>query len=89
MTNSLDDMNPHMLKHDTWQLNALTEALGELTLMVTDSISIGRGSDNDVVLGSKEISRHHAQLSVLNGKLYVKDLSSSNGTFINNDRSLK
>lgn len=69
-----------------WQLNALTEALGNLTLTVTDSLSIGRGTDNDVVLGSKEVSRNHALLSVLNGELYVKDLASSNGTFINDER---
>lgn len=71
---------------DTWQLNALTEALGDLSLTVTDSLSVGRGNDNDVVLGSKQVSRNHALLSVLNGKLYVKDLGSSNGTFINDDR---
>jgi len=70
----------------TWQLNALTEALGDLTLTVSDSLSIGRGSDNDVVLGSKQVSRNHAVLSVLDGQLYVKDLDSSNGTFINEQR---
>ena len=70
----------------TWQINAVTEALGDLSLTVSDSLTIGRGSDNDVVLGSKEVSRNHAQLSVLNGQLYVKDLGSSNGTFINNER---
>ena len=71
---------------DTWRLNALTAALGGLALTVSDSLSVGRGSDNDVVLGSKEVSRNHAVLSVLNGKLYVKDLDSSNGTFINEQR---
>ena len=71
---------------DIWQLNALTEALGDLSLTVIDSLSVGRGNDNDVVLGSKQVSRNHALLSVLNGKLYVKDLGSSNGTFINDDR---
>ncbi|WP_131668240.1 FHA domain-containing protein [Psychrobacter pygoscelis] len=69
-----------------WQLNALTEALGDLTLTVEDSLSIGRGQDNDVVLGSKQISRNHALLSILNGKLYIKDLGSSNGTFINDEQ---
>lgn len=66
-----------------WKLTAMTEALGELELVVEDTLSIGRGSDNDIVLGSKEVSRNHAQLSVLNNQLYVKDLSSSNGTFVN------
>lgn len=70
----------------TWQLNALTEALGDLTLSVEDSLSIGRGNDNDVVLGSKSVSRNHALLSVLNDQLYIKDLDSSNGTFINDER---
>ena len=84
MTNDIDNMNAATT--NTWQLNALTEALGDLTLTVTDSLSVGRGSDNDLVLGSKQISRNHAQLSVLNGQLYVKDLESSNGTFINDER---
>ena len=85
MTNNTDSGNTRA-STDIWQLNALTEALGELTLTVDDSLSIGRGSDNDVVLGSKQVSRNHAVLSVLDGQLYVKDLDSSNGTFINEQR---
>ena len=84
MTSHTDNVNTAIT--DTWQLKALTEALGDLTLTISDSLSVGRGSDNDVVLGSKQISRNHAVLSVLNGKLYVKDLNSSNGTFINDER---
>lgn len=84
MTNHIENANtPVATDGATWQLNALSEALGDLTLTVSDSLSVGRGSDNDVVLGSKQVSRNHAVLSVLNGELYVKDLESSNGTFIN------
>lgn len=87
MTNHIENANtPVATDGATWQLNALTEALGDLTLTVSDSLSVGRGSDNDVVLGSKQVSRNHAVLSVLNGELYVKDLESSNGTFINEQR---
>ncbi len=87
MTNHIENANtPVATDGATWQLNALTEALGDLTLTVSDSLSVGRGSDNDVVLGSKQVSRNHAVLSVLNGELYVKDLDSSNGTFINEQR---
>lgn len=85
MTNNTDSMKA-TVDTETWQLNALTEALGDLTLTVNDSLSVGRGSDNDVVLGSKQVSRNHAVLSVLDGRLYVKDLDSSNGTFINEQR---
>lgn len=87
MTNHKENAHTPVTTEDaTWQLNALTEALGDLTLSVSDSLSVGRGSDNDVVLGSKQVSRNHAVLSVLNGELYVKDLESSNGTFINEQR---
>lgn len=85
MTNTTDNTNAAAEKV-TWQLNALTEALGDLTLTVSDSLSVGRGSDNDVVLGSKQVSRNHAVLNVLDGQLYVTDLASSNGTFINEQR---
>ncbi|WP_367111377.1 FHA domain-containing protein [uncultured Psychrobacter sp.] len=88
MANHLEQNNAATtdVESNTWQLNALTEALGDLTLTVSDNLSIGRGNDNDVVLGSKSVSRNHAQLSVLNGKLHIKDLESSNGTFINDQR---
>ena len=85
MTDNTDSVST-AAQASTWQLNALTEALGDLTLTVEDSLSVGRGSDNDVVLGSKQVSRNHAILSILDGQLYVKDLDSSNGTFINDRR---
>ncbi|WP_227687850.1 FHA domain-containing protein, partial [Psychrobacter immobilis] len=85
MVNNMDSTD-RAVEKGTWQLNALTEALGDLTLTINDSLSVGRGNDNDVVLGSKEVSRNHAVLSTLNGQLYVKDLDSSNGTFINDER---
>ena len=85
MTDNTDSVST-AAQASTWQLNALTEALGDLTLTVEDSLSVGRGGDNDVVLGSKQVSRNHAVLSVLDGQLYVKDLDSSNGTFINDQR---
>lgn len=72
--------------HSQWKLTALTEALGDLELTIDDALSIGRGKDNDVVLGSKQISRQHAALSVADGTLSVIDLGSSNGTSVNDSR---
>ena len=48
---------------------------------------IGRDPDNQIVLNDNLVSRHHAQLTVLdNGLVMIKDLGSSNGTFINGNR---
>ena len=45
-------------------------------------ISIGRGPGNIVVIPDQEVSRNHASLSFDGDKLFLKDLKSSNGTFV-------
>jgi pSer/pThr/pTyr-binding forkhead associated (FHA) protein len=47
---------------------------------------IGRGSDLDLVLHDAEVSRRHARFESRNGVVYVNDLSSRNGTFLNGRR---
>ncbi len=47
---------------------------------------IGRHSDCDVCLPSDEISRRHARVTVATDGLYVEDLDSANGTFVNGRR---
>ncbi len=48
---------------------------------------IGRGDGADLVLNDPGISRKHACLDELNGKLVVRDLDSLNGIFVNDNRS--
>ena len=69
-----------------WKLTAITEALGDLELSIEDKLSVGRGQDNDVVLGSKQVSRQHAELTVTGDQLMVQDLGSSNGTLVNDQK---
>ncbi|HEY8278596.1 MAG TPA: FHA domain-containing protein [Bdellovibrionota bacterium] len=45
--------------------------------------SFGRGSDAGVVLASSQVSKKHFALVCNHGKAEVKDLGSSNGTFVN------
>ena len=45
---------------------------------------IGRASDCHLQLDSPLISRHHCALTVQDGRMYVRDLKSSNGTGLNN-----
>ncbi len=56
--------------------------------IVDTRVMIGRDPDNDIVLLSEFISRHHAQISMdLDGRYWIKDLNSTNGIFLNNRRS--
>jgi hypothetical protein len=46
-------------------------------------ITVGRELDNDVVIEDSRVSRHHAQLFSQHGGYVLRDLGSTNGTFIN------
>ncbi len=47
---------------------------------------LGRQMDCDVCLSAKAVSRQHAQILNQEGKFFVEDLESSNGTFLNGKR---
>jgi hypothetical protein len=49
-------------------------------------MSIGRGSDNDLVIHDSRVSRHHAQLRARRGTLVFTDLRSTNGSRVNGAR---
>ncbi len=46
---------------------------------------IGTAEDNDVVLGERGISRHHAQLEIDSDGCTLEDLGSRNGTFVDGE----
>lgn len=48
-------------------------------------VTVGRGSDNDVVLDDPTVSRHHVVFERLAAGWSVHDLNSTNGTFVNGE----
>jgi len=50
------------------------------------SASIGRSEESDIFLVDPSVSRNHATLMIENGSAEVRDLASTNGTFVNGER---
>jgi pSer/pThr/pTyr-binding forkhead associated (FHA) protein len=58
----------------------------EVPLKNVDSLTLGRADDNQVVIESSKVSRHHAHL-LRKGKIFVlRDLGSTNGTWLHDRR---
>ena len=61
--------------------------LKEYALSDGAKLSIGRHSENDIVLKDMSVSRHHATIEVRGQKLLVLDAGSKNGTIVNGTKA--
>lgn len=69
-----------------WSIKANHSALANRVFPLKDLNVIGRASECDISLAAAHLSRRHAQLQIIDGMLFVKDLDSANGTFLNGKR---
>jgi len=51
--------------------------------LTNPTTSVGRQPGNDIVLNTSAVSRYHAQFEVAEGRVYLVDLGTVNGTFVN------
>lgn len=74
-------------KQNTWYLENNSEDIqGKWTVDIVDTpVVIGRTDDNGLVLRSKAVSRHHAEINLSGELLWIRDLASTNGTFVNGE----
>lgn len=69
------------------RLLPLPGSIGELTELSQPTVLIGRGKDCAIVLQDVSVSRIHAKITQDDsGRVFVEDLRSSNGTFVNDRR---
>jgi hypothetical protein len=68
------------------KLVVLSEGLtGKSYELKADRTTIGRVEDNTFHIGEPSVSSHHCEVLLRGGDIVVKDLNSTNGTFINGE----
>jgi serine phosphatase RsbU (regulator of sigma subunit)/pSer/pThr/pTyr-binding forkhead associated (FHA) protein len=59
---------------------------GQRVALSAEKSVLGRNPDCQVVISGTAVSREHAQILCLQGKFYIEDKGSRNGTFVNNQQ---
>lgn len=71
-----------------WRLQLRPDEPDTRTYRLAEAMGVGRDPDNAIVVYTASLSRYHARFEVQDGRIYVRDLGSTNGTFVNEDRIL-
>lgn len=72
-----------------WSLVADSGPEKGQVIPVVERMVVGRGLDCDLSILEPGLSRKHAELNIVEGRLTVKDLGSANGTFVNNKKVIE
>lgn len=64
----------------------LEDPLGNEHLLENEITCLGRAIESDIVILSNRASREHAQIRREGRKIFLEDLESTNGTFLNEER---
>src|SRR3984885_4917310 len=59
---------------------------GEFPIILDKQILVGRSSDLDMVLVEDMVSRKHARIAMQGDQIWIEDLGSTNGTFVNGEK---
>jgi hypothetical protein len=59
---------------------------GEFPIAADKQILVGRSSDLDMVLVEDMVSRKHARIAMQTDQIWIEDLGSTNGTFVNGEK---
>ena len=79
-------MDQHTKVSDRQAVAYLHDASGQSYPVQQSATRIGRLSDNDIVLDTPKVSRHHAVIVDTGTSWMINDLRSSNGVHVQNER---
>jgi pSer/pThr/pTyr-binding forkhead associated (FHA) protein len=71
---------------DSFALIVATGPRRGLHWAIGEGVQAGRSPDAEIFLDDVTVSRHHAEFAVEGGALVVRDLGSTNGTYVNGER---
>lgn len=78
-------VSPAEAKVSLLVLESYDEAAVEKKISFSETLTIGRGGDNDIVLADAYVSHHHVVISPLRNQYQIEDLHSRNHTYINDE----
>ena len=74
----------HRLTQISWYRHSDTKgARKQSRVFPADTVTIGRGRDQSIILDDDGVSRNHARLEIADGKVLFEDLGSTNGSLLN------
>ena len=53
---------------------------------IRSDLTVGRKSDNTIILSDQHVSSNHAKIVVRSNGLFIEDLNSTNGTYLNGSK---
>jgi len=88
MEPSVPKMSPPSLPAKQFALRFISGKYqgGEFPLPASKELVVGRSSELDMVLVEDMVSRRHAKITVTGDQIFIQDLGSTNGTFVNGEK---
>ncbi|MCA9493631.1 MAG: FHA domain-containing protein [Myxococcales bacterium] len=80
-------MEPLSVYHPVVELKIVNAgSVAHTVRIATRPLSVGRAPDNDLILTSAQVSSHHALFYREHDTVHLRDLGSTNGSFVNDER---